>query len=201
MGELGAFLKIHRVGFDKRDPRRRVDDYDQYFALQPEPELRARASRCMDCGVPFCHSGCPLGNLIPDWNDLRLPRQVEGGARASLHSTNNFPEFTGYKLCPAPCEESLCVLHINDKPVTIKAIEVSIIEKGYPEGEALWRRSRPPSRTGKTVAVIGSGPAGLAACAQQTEPRRPLCHRFREGRPDRAACFATAYRTSRWTRP
>ena len=134
----------------------------------------------MDCGIPFCHQGCPLGNLIPDWNDLVYRRPVAGGASNGCTPTNNFPEFTG-KLCPAPCEAS-CVLGINNDPVTIKQIEASIIEKAWNEG---WVVPQPPAvLTGKKVAIVGSGPgrAGLrpAAC-----PRRPFGHRLRAGRPDR----------------
>jgi len=161
MGELGAFLKIHRVGFDKRDPGSRVGDYRQYFALQPEEELRRQGARCMDCGVPFCHEGCPLGNLIPDWNDLVF-RDKWHDAIEQLHATNNFPEFTGL-ICPAPCE-SACVLKINDDPVTIEQIELSIIERAFQEG---WVVAEPPDRrSGRTVAVVGSGPAGLAVAAE-----------------------------------
>jgi glutamate synthase (NADPH/NADH) small chain len=157
VGELGAFLKIHRVGFDKRDPEQRVHDYKQYFSLQPEPELRRQGARCMDCGIPFCHEGCPLGNLIPDWNDL-VYRGKWREAIDQLHATNNFPEFTG-RICPAPCE-SACVLAINDDPVTIEQIEMAIAERAFDEG---WIVPDPPSRrTGKRVAVVGSGPAGLA---------------------------------------
>ncbi|MGH2914091.1 MAG: glutamate synthase subunit beta [Solirubrobacteraceae bacterium] len=157
MGELGAFLKIHRVGFDKRDPRRRVGDYRRYFALQPESELRRQGARCMDCGVPFCHEGCPLGNLIPDWNDL-VYRGKWRDAIEQLQATNNFPEFTG-TICPAPCE-SACVLAINDDPVTIEQIELAIVSRAFDEG---WIQPAPPERrTGKAVAVVGSGPAGLA---------------------------------------
>src|SRR5437764_1956756 len=157
MGELGAFLKIHRVGFDKRDPRERVHDYSQYFALQPEDELRRQGARCMDCGIPFCHEGCPLGNLIPDWNDL-VYRDKWREAIEQLHITNNFPEFTG-RICPAPCE-SACVLAINDDPVTIEQIEMAIAERAFEEG---WVVPSPPRlRSGKRVAVIGSGPAGMA---------------------------------------
>ncbi len=160
MGELGAFLKIHRVGFDKRDPGTRVQDYKQYFALQPSSELRQQGARCMDCGIPFCHEGCPLGNLIPDWNDL-VYRDKWREAADQLHLTNNFPEFTG-RICPAPCE-SACVLAINDDPVTIEQIELAIAERAFSAG---WVVAEPPDRrTGKTVAVIGSGPAGLAAAA------------------------------------
>jgi glutamate synthase (NADPH) small chain len=161
MGELGAFLKIHRVGFDKRDPRQRVQDYRQYFDLRPEEELRRQGARCMDCGIPFCHEGCPLGNLIPDWNDL-VYRGKWREAADQLHLTNNFPEFTG-RICPAPCE-SACVLAINDDPVTIEQIEMAIAERAFTEG---WVVPEPPSRrTEKTVAVIGSGPAGLAVAAE-----------------------------------
>jgi glutamate synthase (NADPH/NADH) small chain len=161
MGELGAFLKIHRVGFDKRDPSVRVRDYKQYFALQPTEELRRQGARCMDCGVPFCHEGCPLGNLIPDWNDL-VYRDKWQEAIDQLHATNNFPEFTG-RICPAPCE-SACVLAINDDPVAIEQIELAIVERAFDEG---WIQPEPPDRrTRRTVAVIGAGPAGLATAAE-----------------------------------
>ena len=157
MGELGAFLKIHRVGFDRRDPRQRVHDYRQYFAVQPEEQIKRQGARCMDCGIPFCHEGCPLGNLIPDWNDL-VYRDKWREAIVQLHSTNNFPEFTGL-ICPAPCE-SACVLAINDDPVTIEQIELAIVERAWSEG---WIQPVPPDRrTDRRVAVIGSGPAGLA---------------------------------------
>jgi len=161
MGELGAFLKIHRVGFEKRDPDERIHDYEQYFRLQPEAELKRQGARCMDCGIPFCHEGCPLGNLIPDWNDL-VYRGKWRDAIDRLHATNNFPEFTG-RICPAPCE-SACVLAINDESVTIEQIELAIVERAFESG---WVVPEPPSRrTGKTVAVIGSGPAGMAVAAE-----------------------------------
>jgi glutamate synthase (NADPH/NADH) small chain len=157
MGELGAFLKIHRVGFDKRDPAQRVEDYRQYFNLQPDDELRRQGARCMDCGVPFCHEGCPLGNLIPDWNDL-VYRDKWRDAIDQLQLTNNFPEFTGL-ICPAPCE-SACVLAINDDSVTIEQIELAIVERAFSEG---WIVAEPQDRrSGRSAAVIGSGPAGLA---------------------------------------
>jgi glutamate synthase (NADPH/NADH) small chain len=161
MGELGAFLKVHRVGFDKRDPLQRVRDYKQYFSLQPDEELRRQGARCMDCGVPFCHEGCPLGNLIPDWNDL-VYRDKWREAIDQLHATNNFPEFTG-RICPAPCE-SACVLAINDDPVTIEQIELAIVERAFEEGWVV--PERPDRRTGKRVAVIGAGPAGMAVAAE-----------------------------------
>ena len=157
MGELGAFLRIHRVGFDKRDPSDRVGDYKQYFHTQTEEELQRQGARCMDCGVPFCHEGCPLGNLIPDWNDL-VYRGDWRAAIDQLHATNNFPEFTGL-ICPAPCE-SACVLDINDDPVTIEQIELGIAERAWAHG---WIVPDPPTRrTGRSVAVVGSGPAGMA---------------------------------------
>ena len=161
MGELGAFLRIHRVGFDKRRPQERVHDYKQYFVLQPEDELARQGARCMDCGIPFCHEGCPLGNLIPDWNDL-VYRGKWREAIDQLHMTNNFPEFTG-RICPAPCE-SACVLAINDDPVTIEQIEMAIAERAFAEGWVV--PEPPPRRTDKTVAVIGAGPAGLAVAAE-----------------------------------
>jgi glutamate synthase (NADPH) small chain len=161
MGQLGGFLKIHRVGFDKRDPTQRVHDYAQYFDLQPEEELRRQGARCMDCGIPFCHEGCPLGNLIPDWNDL-VYRDKWHDAIVQLHATNNFPEFTG-RICPAPCE-SACVLAINDDAVAIEQIELAIAERAFDEG---WVTPEPPERrSGKSVGVVGSGPAGLAVAAE-----------------------------------
>jgi glutamate synthase (NADPH/NADH) small chain len=138
-----------------------VNDYKQYFALQRDDELRRQGARCMDCGIPFCHEGCPLGNLIPDWNDL-VYRDKWREAIDQLHATNNFPEFTG-RICPAPCE-SACVLAINDDPVTIEQIEMAIAERAFEEG---WVTPDPPTRrTGKTVAVVGAGPAGLAVAAE-----------------------------------
>src|ERR671917_170017 len=161
MGELGGFLKIERVGFRKRDPRERVRDYRQYFSLPDDQTLREQGGRCMDCGVPFCQEGCPLGNKIPDWNDLVYADQWRE-ALTQLHATNNFPEFTGL-VCPAPCE-SACVLDIIDDPVMIKQIEYSIIHRAFEEG---WVTPQPPhTRTGKSVAVIGSGPAGMAAAQE-----------------------------------
>jgi glutamate synthase (NADPH) small chain len=161
MGELGGFLKIVRVNGPKRPVGERVNDYREYQESLPVPELQEQGARCMECGVPFCHSGCPLGNLIPDWNDL-VYRDRWKDAIEALHATNNFPEFTG-RICPAPCEAA-CVLDINDDAVTIKQIEVSIIERAFAEG---WVKPRVPAvRSGRTVAVVGSGPAGLAAAAE-----------------------------------
>ncbi|HEY1276890.1 MAG TPA: glutamate synthase subunit beta [Thermoleophilaceae bacterium] len=161
MGELGGFMRIERVGFDKRDPRERTHDYRQYFSLPDDGTLRDQGARCMDCGVPFCHEGCPLGNRIPDWNDL-VYRDRWRDALGQLHATNNFPEFTGL-ICPAPCE-SACVLDIIGDPVTIEQIELAIVTRGFEEG---WILPDPPEhRTDRTVGVVGSGPAGLAVAAE-----------------------------------
>src|SRR4051794_1671287 len=161
MADPRGFLEVERVAPPERDPRTRTADHDEIFGTLPAEGLRAQGRRCMDCGIPFCHQACPLGNLIPDWNDL-VYRDQWKAAIDRLHATNNFPEFTG-KLCPAPCEAS-CVLGINNDPVTIKQIEASIIERAWEEG---WVAPQPPRvLTGKRVAVVGSGPAGLA-CAQQ----------------------------------
>ena len=161
MGEVGGFLKIHRHLGEKRPIAERVKDFDEYVGLPDVPELQRQGARCMECGVPFCHQGCPLGNLIPDWNDL-VYRDRWQEAIVQLHATNNFPEFTG-RICPAPCEAA-CVLDINDDPVTIKQIEVSIIDKAWEEG---WVKPEIPAvRSGHSVAVVGSGPAGLAAAAE-----------------------------------
>jgi glutamate synthase (NADPH/NADH) small chain len=161
VGDPQGFLKLERVGFQKRDPRERVRDYRQYFSLPGEQTLRDQGGRCMDCGVPFCQEGCPLGNKIPDWNDL-VYRGNWQEALTHLHATNNFPEFTGL-ICPAPCE-SACVLDINDDAVTIEQIELAIVTRGFEEG---WIVARPPAeRSGHTVGVIGSGPAGLAVAAE-----------------------------------
>jgi glutamate synthase (NADPH/NADH) small chain len=161
MGEIGGFLRLHRVDFAKRDAEERRHDHNHYYSLQPESQLRDQGARCMDCGVPFCHVGCPLGNLIPDWNN-----QVYRGdwleANDQLHATNNFPEFTG-RACPAPCETA-CVLAINDEAVTIRQIELGIVEHAFNAG--LIRNNAPGRRTGRTVAVIGSGPAGLAVAEE-----------------------------------
>src|SRR5881296_2004107 len=161
MGNPTGFLEIGRVGFERRPVEERLHDWREVYKEFPEDKLKAQASRCMDCGVPFCHQGCPLGNIIPDWNDL-VYRGRWNEAIKRLHATNNFPEFTG-RICPAPCEGS-CVLGINADPVTIKQVEVTIIERAFKEG---WVQANPPDvRTGKKVAVVGSGPAGLAAAAQ-----------------------------------
>ena len=160
MPDPRGFIEVPRTAPPERDPAERVADYGEIYQVMPEPELKRQASRCMGCGVPFCNDACPLGNLIPDWNDLvRTGHWRE--AIDQLHATNNFPEFTGL-ICPAPCE-SACVLAINDDAVTIKQVEYAIVERAWNEG---WITPNvPETRTGQTVAVIGSGPAGLAAAA------------------------------------
>jgi glutamate synthase (NADPH/NADH) small chain len=161
VGELRGFLKLRRARDPERDPVERVADYKEIFLPLPQAEARDQGARCMECGVPFCHEGCPLGNLIPDWNDL-VYRDRWRDAIDQLHLTNNFPEFTGL-ICPAPCE-SACVLDINDDPVMIKGVEYAIIHRAWEEG---WVVPRPPAqRTGRRVAVIGSGPAGMAVAAE-----------------------------------
>ena len=170
MGKPTGFLDFQREALKHRPPRERVGDWDEFYLPMPEDELSEQGARCMDCGIPFCHtgmtlsgmaSGCPINNLIPEWNDLVYNGQWRE-ALDRLHKTNNFPEFTG-RVCPAPCEGS-CVLGIIDPPVTIKTIEQAIIDRGFEEG---WVTPQQPSvRTGKKVAVVGSGPAGLA-CADQ----------------------------------
>jgi glutamate synthase (NADPH/NADH) small chain len=161
VGKPTGFIEIKRAKPKTRPIELRVRDWKEVYLLEAEPDLRQQGARCMDCGIPFCHQGCPLGNLIPDWNDL-VYRNRWRAAIERLHATNNFPEFTG-RLCPAPCEGS-CVLGINDDPVTIKSIEVSIVERAFKEG---WIQATPPAvRTGRRIAVVGSGPAGLAAADQ-----------------------------------
>jgi glutamate synthase (NADPH) small chain len=162
VGEIGGFKKYTRAETPERPPAERVGDHFEFVRQLPLVELQQQGARCMECGVPFCHHGCPLGNLIPDWNDL-VYRDRWSEAIRELHRTNNFPEFTG-RLCPAPCEAA-CVLEIEESnAVTIKQIELSIVTRAWEEG---WIVPEPPTaRTGKSVAVVGSGPSGLAAAQQ-----------------------------------
>lgn len=161
MGKVTGFLEFARETPPRRPVHERVGDYFEVYREFEPPQVQIQAARCMDCGVPFCHTGCPLNNVIPDWNDLVYRDRWREAARV-LHATNNFPEFTG-RLCPAPCETA-CVLGINEAPVAIKTIERAIIDHAFAQG---WIRSQPPKKsTGKRVAVIGSGPAGLAAAQQ-----------------------------------
>jgi glutamate synthase (NADPH/NADH) small chain len=161
MGKPTGFLEDRRRTPAKRAVEERVLDYLEVYREPSEADLKGQAARCMDCGVPFCNDGCPLGNIIPDWNDL-VYRGRWRDALDRLHRTNNFPEFTG-RICPAPCE-SACVLGINDDPVTIEFIEKAIAERGFAEGWVVPQP--PPQESGRRVAVVGSGPAGLAAAAQ-----------------------------------
>ena len=178
MADPKGFLKTQERELPKRRPVSvRLMDWKEVYEQQESGELKRQAGRCMDCGVPFCHQGCPLGNLIPEWNDL-MWRGEGRQAAERLHATNNFPEFTG-RLCPAPCESS-CVLGINQPPVTIKQVEVSIIDQAFQSG---WVTPHPPERlTGKTVAVVGSGPAGLAAAQQLTRAGHTVAVYEREDR-------------------
>jgi glutamate synthase (NADPH/NADH) small chain len=161
MGKDTGFMEFTRETPRRRPVTERINDWFEIYLELPEDKLRKQGGRCMDCGVPFCHTGCPLNNIIPDWNDLVYRGRWREAIRV-LHSTNNFPEFTG-RICPAPCEAA-CVLGINEPPVTIKQIEKSIIDYAFAQG---WIRPEPPAgRTGKRVAVVGSGPAGLAAAQQ-----------------------------------
>jgi glutamate synthase (NADPH/NADH) small chain len=161
MGKVTGFLEIQREQPTRRKPDERIKDWFEIYEPFPEEKQRQQGARCMDCGVPFCHTGCPVNNLIPDWNDLVYNNRWEVAIRR-LHATNNFPEFTG-RICPAPCEAA-CVLGINQPPVSIKLIERSIVERAWDEG---WIRPEPPEQaTGRRVAVVGSGPAGLAAAQQ-----------------------------------
>ena len=161
MGKVTGFLEIERLERGAEPPKDRLHTYKEFVQPLPYTEVGRQAARCMDCGIPFCHQGCPVNNQIPDWNNL-VYRDQWRAALDNLHSTNNFPEFTG-RVCPAPCEAS-CTLNIQDNPVTIKTIECQIVDRGWDEG---WIRPQVPvKKTGKAVAVVGSGPAGLS-CAQQ----------------------------------
>ena len=161
MGKLRGFMEYDRIKEEAIDPKKRIKNYKEFTLVPKTEKLQEQGGRCMDCGVPFCHSGCPLGNLIPDFNDAVYKNEWQKALNI-LHSTNNFPEFTG-RLCPAPCEEA-CVLGIVNPPVSIELIEKYIVERGFSEG---WIKAEPPvQRTGKSVAIVGSGPAGLAAAQQ-----------------------------------
>ncbi len=161
MGKDTGFLELDRQDRTYADPKERLHHYKEFTIPPAEPVLKAQASRCMNCGIPYCHNGCPVNNIIPDWNHLVYEGDWQNALEV-LHSTNNFPEFTG-RICPAPCEAS-CTLNIVDQPVTIKSIECAIVDKGWENG---WIVPQVPARrTGKTVAVVGSGPAGMAAAQQ-----------------------------------
>ena len=175
VGEVTGFLKWQREMPTRRDVPVRLRDWKEVYNDFALDKVQTQAGRCMDCGIPFCNNGCPLGNLIPDWNDL-VYREHWRDAIDRLHATNNFPEFTG-RLCPAPCEAA-CVLGINADPVTIKQVEVEIIDRAWDEG---WVEPQLPSvKTGKRIVVIGSGPAGLGGGAT-VDPRRSRDRRARAG--------------------
>src|SRR6201994_334833 len=161
MGKPTGFLEIERRDRGYEKPETRLKTWNEFTETPAPAEVSRQAARCMDCGIPFCHQGCPVNNQIPDWNDL-VYRDQWKTALDNLHSTNNFPEFTG-RVCPAPCEAS-CTLNIDDNPVTIKSIECQIVDRGWEEGWIAPQPSASPS--GRRVAVVGSGPAGLA-CSQQ----------------------------------
>src|ERR1700719_2167713 len=161
MGKITGFLEFDRNDRDYAPVEERVRHWHEFVLPLPEPETRKQAARCMNCGIPYCHTGCPVNNQIPDWNDLVYTGAWQEASR-NLHSTNNFPEFTG-RVCPAPCEAS-CTLNIDDNPVTIKTIECAIVDRAWENG---WLKPEiAPTRTGKKVAIVGSGPAGLAAAQQ-----------------------------------
>src|SRR3972149_3610326 len=178
MGKPTGFVEFRRRVAPRRPVSERLRDWKEVYLPIADDILRSQGARCMDCGVPFCHQGCPLGNLIPDWNDLVYrDKWAEGIVR--LHAHNNFPEFTG-RLCPAPCEGS-CVLAINNDPVTIKQIENALIDRAFEKG---WVRPQPPAtRTGKRVAVGGSGPAALAAAPQLNRAGHSVTVLERDDRP------------------
>ena len=161
MGKATGFLELDRSDRSYADAKERLTHYREFVIPMSEDAIRGQASRCMNCGIPYCHNGCPVNNIIPDWNHLVYEGDWQNALEV-LHSTNNFPEFTG-RICPAPCEAS-CTLNLTDQPVTIKSIECAIVDKGWEQG---WIVPQvPQKRTGKAVAVVGSGPAGMA-CAQQ----------------------------------
>ena len=178
MGKTTGFLEIDRSDRAYADPKERLTHYREFVIPMSEEKIRGQAARCMNCGIPYCHNGCPVNNQIPDWNDLVYHGDWQEASR-NLHSTNNFPEFTG-RICPAPCEAS-CTLNLNDAPVTIKSIECAIVDRAWQEG---WIVPEPAkTMTGKRVAVIGSGPAGLA-CAQHLARAGHDVHVFeKNGKP------------------
>ena len=161
MGKATGFLELDRKDRSYLPPEERAQNFNEFVVPLEERELRQQASRCMDCGVPYCHNGCPVNNQIPDWNDLVYTADWKA-ALTNLHSTNNFPEFTG-RICPAPCEAA-CTLNIDDNPVTIKSIECAIVDRGWENGWIVPDVN--PHKTGKSVAIVGAGPAGMAAAQQ-----------------------------------
>ncbi|HHL18122.1 MAG TPA: FAD-binding protein, partial [Thiothrix sp.] len=161
MGKITGFKEFPRIDRDYKGVTERIKHYNEFINPLPDDELTKQSARCMDCGVPFCHQGCPVNNLIPDWNDLVYQGDWEEASRV-LHSTNNLPEITG-RICPAPCQES-CTLNIDDSPVIIKTIECAIVDKGFEKGWIVPEIAA--KKTGKKIAIVGSGPAGMAAAQQ-----------------------------------
>jgi glutamate synthase (NADPH/NADH) small chain len=191
MGKITGFMELERISEVALPVKERVRGYREFILALKDDEATKQGARCMDCGIPFCQSGCPVHNIIPDWNDLVYRHQWRQ-ALDVLHSTNNFPEFTG-RVCPAPCEAA-CTLNINDDPVGIKSIEHFIIDKGWEEG---WVHPQPsPARTGKRVAVVGSGPAdGMCAAVGAWRGIRWSCSRRATAS---GACCVTGSPISRW---
>ena len=194
MGKPTGFKEFGRQGPPLQPVGQRIQHYSEFYYNWSEKQARDQGARCMNCAVPFCHTGCPLGNLIPDFNDL-VYRGKWREALAELHATNNFPEFTG-RICPAPCE-SACVLSINQDPVTIEYIEKAIADRGWEEG---WIVPEAPNRrTGKKVAIVGSGPAGLAAAQQLNRCGHWVT--VSNATNTLAVCCGWEYRTSNWINP
>ena len=182
MGKITGFMEFDRKDRHYRPVDERVKHWREFVEPLPKEEVKKQAARCMDCGIPYCHNGCPVNNQIPDWNDLVYRDQWKTAA-LNLHSTNNFPEVTG-RVCPAPCEAS-CTLNIDDNPVTIKTIECAIADKAFEEG---WIAPEPPEKkTGKRVAIVGSGPAGLAAAQQLARAGHEVHVYEKLAKPGRAA--------------
>ena len=179
MGKITGFMEFDRHDRRYRPVEERLKHWREFIEPLSKAEVKTQAARCMDCGIPYCHNGCPVNNQIPDWNDLVYRDQWKTAA-LNLHSTNNFPEVTG-RVCPAPCEAS-CTLNIDDKPVTIKTIECAIADRAFEEG---WIAPKPAeTKTGKKIAIVGSGPAGLRR-RTTARPRRSRGARFREERQTR----------------
>ena len=185
MGKITGFLEIDRQDRAYTPASDRVRHFKEFVMPLSDEQVTAQAARCMDCGIPYCHTGCPVNNQIPDWNNLVYSHEWEEASR-DLHSTNNFPEVTG-RICPAPCEEA-CTLNIQNTPVNIKTIECAIVDRAWNEG---WIKPLPPEKsTGKKVAIVGAGPAGWRGSAMRSTSLINT--------PNPAACFATAFQILKW---
>ena len=192
MGKITGFIEIERAERAYLPTRRRIKNFDEFVVDLSEPELAAQAARCMDCGIPYCHTGCPVNNIIPDWNDL-VYRGDWKAASEVLHSTNNFPEFTG-RVCPAPCETA-CTLYLDDKPVTIKTIEHAIVERAW--RKAGFNRKSRPSAPKSGLRLSAPARPGWPAPSNWRAPATKCC--CTTNRSAAAACYATASRISNWT--